>query len=384
MKYLFLSRKNVHFRYYLELTKGLDLPTQVYRFGFPVFRSFSYLGRTADIDLSEVIETQLKRRKAKQPGIRSFSLLLNLYIFGLRIFEKFRVAKYLYLFEKERPISVVLWNGKKLPNQIVAIVAAYLEIPVFYFEIGLLPNTTTLDAKGVNYAASIPRDKIFYEKMSSIESNRVKTEIAARKPLKNRSKFSTIDLPERYIFVPFQVPHDTQIACYSPWIDSMEMMYEMIMNAVDKSSDKETIFVFKEHPSWKKHFEHLYNKHPRAMFANGNQTVDLIKNAEAIITINSTVGLEALSLSKKVITLGEACYNVPSLVQNATNLEDLISCLNNVKSWDFDKSLRDNFFKYLREIYCIPSSHHKITLEHTDAIKARLLGEDLLAELVVE
>lgn len=46
------------------------------------------------------------------------------------------------------------------------------------------------------------------------------------------------------------------------------------------------------------------------MVITNDNTFNLIENAEYVITINSTVGLEAMICGKKVIILGDAIYSV--------------------------------------------------------------------------
>ncbi|WP_254911207.1 hypothetical protein [Pseudoalteromonas sp. A601] len=188
-------------------------------------------------------------------------------------------------------------------------------------------------------------------------------------------------MPKRYIFVPFQVPHDTQVVCYSPWLNSMEMLYSEVMNAVEKLNDPDLKVVFKEHPSWHKHYTHLYKKHPQAIFANGNATADLIENAQAVITINSTVGLEALLLAKHVITLGQACYNIDDLVLHANSRQELFERLLQLdQGWQLNLALRDQFFGYLKHVYTVEGRWQDCSTQHAKAVEERLIGLDVFSQ----
>ena len=172
---------------------------------------------------------------------------------------------------------------------------------VVYMENGLLPKTTTADFHGVNGNNCLPREPQFYSQLS-LHSHQEEGDIqlTVRQPLKHKATHfeSSVDVPTNYIFVPFQVPSDTQIVVHSPWIHSMEQFFEELLT-VQKSlretlGDKAPYFVFKEHPSYKGDFSHLHNRDSHCIFANANNTQELIQNAQAVITINSTVGLESL------------------------------------------------------------------------------------------
>lgn len=77
------------------------------------------------------------------------------------MFERLRYAKYLALLNNVDPEYVVLWNGNKLPNITVAMAAKALGINQFYYENGLLPGTSSLDPRGINFNASLSRDPSF-------------------------------------------------------------------------------------------------------------------------------------------------------------------------------------------------------------------------------
>jgi len=384
VSYLFISRNNVHARYYKELCPQLSLDTEIHVSGIPILPALSKLCIAFDFDFSNVIKSQIKRKQSRSKLFWHLPIVIFIYCHLIRVIESGRLAKYLYLFEKKKPTAVVLWNGKKLPNQTVVEAAKLLNIEIFYFENGLLPNTTSLDPHGVNYSATIPRTAQLLEKFRECPADFISPPITQRKAHKGRVKGKTIELPHRFIFVPFQVPHDTQISQHSPWIKSMEHLFDEVMDAVNSLNDDSLYVVFKEHPSWHKHYEHLYKKHRNALFANNNDTASIISSALAVVTINSTVGFEGLMLKKPVITLGEACFNIEGLVLNALNSSRLQKALKAVEHWQPDSLVTENFFKYLETIYVIPGSWKQPHKEHVTAIEARLRRRDTLSAICSE
>lgn len=376
MNYLFISRKNVHSRYYKMIIKRLKLDAQLYIMGLPKLSSLLYLRQAFLVDFRDIRHEQLLRKKADNP-IWDHALLSRVYSLVLMCIERLRYAKCLAVLSEKRPDYVVVWNGRKLPNITIVMAAKTLGIKLFYFENGLLPKTVSLDPKGVNFASSLSSDPNFYLSFDP-ENDCVFSapEIVPRSNVPQRQNFDRIVLPERFVFVPFQVPHDTQIVCYSSWIDSMERFYEEAIRAVKTLNDPSLKVVFKEHPSWRKHYTSLYDKDDIALFANGNATTELIEKAEVVLTINSTVGMESLLLNKQVITLGDACYNIDGLVLHANDRQQLADCLNEVyQGWKMDDLLRDKFFSFLKHVYCVPRVT-KDDDEHIHAVKQRLTGRD--------
>lgn len=113
------------------------------------------------------------------------------------------------------------------------------------------------------------------------------------------------DLNKRYVFFPTQVTSDTQLKINSK-VDNIDAVEKII---IDHPHDQ--IYV-KIHPAESdlntiSHFTSLAREGKITLV--NNNTVELIKNADLIYTINSTVGLESLILGKEVIVLGKAIYS---------------------------------------------------------------------------
>src|SRR5262249_52984485 len=143
------------------------------------------------------------------------------------------------------------------------------------------------------------------------------------RPSSQKKDIKPVVLPKKYIFCPFQVALDSQVLVYSPWIMNMHNFYELISKVSESLDEKDLFFVIKEHPSCKMDYSDLKSQNnERIIFANANSTQELIENAEMIITLNSTVGIESLIYNKKVITLGQAFYSGFGLAKNANSAEE--------------------------------------------------------------
>ncbi|KEQ18308.1 capsular polysaccharide export protein, LipB/KpsS family [Endozoicomonas numazuensis] len=92
-----------------------------------------------------------------------------------------------------------------------------------------------------------------------------------------------------------------------------------------------------------------------------------------MVTINSTVGIEALIYGKKVITIGDAFYNIDGLVNHADSEVELASLVNCLDEWVVNEELRRSFLGYLENVYSIPGLWTKPNLKHFNKLEERLV-----------
>jgi len=248
--------------------------------------------------------------------------------------------------------KMLIWNGGKFRQQIAIAIAKQKGIKVYYFENGLLPHTLVFDQKGINFDNSMPRDRHFYE---AYQSDIPLPKALVPRKGKKRTTFEgdAEKLPETYIFVPFQVDYDTQIIAQSPWIKNMRMLYDLIEKIASQSDYH---FVIKEHPSSGVEYPELHERAsqtPNIHFANAHSTQNLIERSEAVITINSTVGIESLLFHKKVIVLGNAFYAIDGIAKRILDEDELLKALKNLPNLDMDIELVDRFLRYLYNEYLV-------------------------------
>jgi len=376
MNVLFISRKNRQAKYFHKLANKLANKSHVHIVGTPGWHSFVKIRNFLKFNPQSIVDNHLSRRSVKYPSLLNKGWFRFLFSNTINLCERYRYASYISLFLLIKPDKIAVWNGLKLPYETIVAAAKALNIPVIYFENGLLPGTCCIDTSGVNAASSISRDPTYYLNYKFTGEQKPINALKPRPPVKHRRKDQQIDLPEKFIFIPMQVPDDTQIIRHSHWINSMEMLYEQVMSALDASGLTDIKAVFKEHPSWPSHFDDLYNSHPNAIFANANSTPELIEKSIGLITINSTVGLEGVLLDKKVIMLGNNCYRIPGLVMSADNPEQLVERLKHLDHWNPAAELRNNFLRFLNEVYCIPQNWSAAGEEHITAAIDRIKGND--------
>ena len=394
-KIVFVANSSKRLKYYRLIAAKLGEQADVI---FPLFPTLSlaiFWGGffKAPVNEDELLGSHLRRQKINYPGLSKTPLLWKIFCFFCYFVERARFYHYYHIFRKLDCEAVAIWNGQKQPYLTMVKAAEHAKKRILYFENGLMPNTTTADYAGVNAYNCLPREPQFYLDLSANgEQVHLPTKLVTRPPHKKRdiSDQQEINLPENYIFVPFQVPADSQIVIHSPWVHSMEQMFHALRDIHNKlrAEGREDIphLVFKEHPSWPGNFDHLYELDSTCIFANKNNTQQLIENAQAVVTINSTVGLESLLLGKKVVTLGQACYNIEQLVLHADNEQQLYEHMSNLATWAINETLRHNYLAYIASIYCIPEGWEKMLEQadeqHIDAMVARVLETDTLSDHV--
>lgn len=376
--YLFISRKSSHYRYYQKLVSFLGDSAELHKLKTFVWPKFSYWRKVNELDINDLVDVHIKRKHVRHPVLKRNKVLAKAVRKFYEFREKARASYYFSLFENHGCETVILWNGMKQPNRTPYVVAKAVGKKTQLFENGLLPHTTVLDSNGVNAMNSLPRESAFYRKwqgdLKSVDKN-----LVVRAPHKNRKAGqSEIELPLRYVFVPFQVPNDTQIVCHSPWVEDMEAFYQKLEYALDflkQQADWQAFkFVVKEHPSWPRSFTHLHHKNDDIIFANDNNTQQLVENALAVVTINSTVGIEALLLDKSVITLGNAFFNIDGLVEHCPDQQSFNQALLQIDNQVVDTPLVEKFLSYVRIEYSLPQSWNNLSQPeaHFAAVKRRL------------
>ena len=309
--------------------------------------SLKALGKIKEADLESACNFAVSEFYAKT-NLKIPTVLVKLYF---NIFSKINFLRYYAALDKNFT-KMLIWNGGKFRERIAIEVAKIENIKVYYFENGLLPNTIVFDNKGINSENSVPRKEEFY-KQYNFDVDLPKTLVP--RVGKNREIFKGEKeiLPEKYIFVPFQVDYDTQIISHSKWIRDMRILFDVIEKI---SKYGKYHFVLKEHPSSGVEYSDLYERIKElsyVSFKNTYSTQALIENADAVITVNSTVGVESLLFHKKVIVLGDAFYAIEGITFPVKNQQELVEKIDQIDKLNVEKKTVDNFLKYLYHDYLV-------------------------------
>lgn len=323
-------------------------------------------------DINQIIDYYLKEKKNARKHQKKTALYWSIFSFTKKLETIFLYLRYLYFLKQQKISILVMWNGLKYRQQVIKLVASQLDIKTYFMENGLVPNMTTIDPIGINYLNSLPRDKLFYIQHTETINHR-KIEPYRYDLTTERPK----SLPERYIFVPLQVNTDSQIIHFSPWIKNAQSLIAIMVAVANRIPNEIPHILIKPHPAGDEDISELQAmiKHAnKIQIVNEINTMQLIEHAEAIITINSTVGIEALLLNKKVITLGLAFYNIEDLTLHAENINELISYLKNIDQWQLDPIVHSGFIDYLVNQYQIEGNWNQTNKAHIEKISEKLIS----------
>ena len=345
MDILFFAHNSHQEKYFNILSKNLPFKCKVIRV------TFSFCN-AKKLDLSYKIKEI--ENKSNNPFYKTFIKFQAPLIY---CFYKKEIKKY-------NPQIIAMWNGIKYPQFMLSDLAKEMNLKTLFFENGFLPDTTQADCKGINALNSVSKDKNFYEKLDYYKKP-LPDKLIPRSPVR-KLKGNEINLKRDYIFVPFQVNYDSQIIKFSP-IKSMQKFFNLI-NEIAPLFNFD--FIIKVHPNDKTNYSNL--KSNKNVFFATNPTDELIKNSKAVITINSSVGIESLLFEKKVITLGDAFYNIEGIVKHIKNKNELIKILKNLDSWKIDAKLIKNFLGYLYYEYLIPKSWKNPDEKHFKKLTERI------------
>ncbi|PPJ46040.1 nitrogen fixation protein FixF [Rhizobium sp. KAs_5_22] len=326
----------------------------------------------APFDLKPYVERNLLRRRIRFPRLFGNFVAAAFYRTALQMRARLSVALLIAEFKRHPQARALVYNGFLMPDSLTGAVADHLGRGKLVVEKGFFPKTLQCDRNGINFGSTLPRDPGFYRSLPASVGTRLPEDIGRRRT-KLRGK-QVDDLPDSYVFVPMQVPSDMQVLEHSPWISGMTQLYGVIARLAN--SMPELNFVVKEHPSFPLSIRKHVLPHPRIVFANRNDTRELIEAADAVITINSTAGLESLLLGKRVVTLGDAPYNIKGIVRMASGENELLRVMGELPGWQPDEALREAFLRYVYNVFLLPGNIDNPKPFLLEAIRRRAEGND--------
>ncbi len=330
-------------RYFTELAKQLTMPVKVVHYKSlwnPMTWARIPLGPLRKQAELLVVRKQNSKKGRFYPQwvwpiLTRFYMLHGYWIYGC----------YQRWLHSEQAEYIGVWNGKKF-RQAILVAAIYQsgKKPIF-FETGPLPGMSAIDPQGVNAYSSIPKEGEFYRQRAVAENLLTKPE-----PKK------IAGLPDNYIFVPFQVVEDSNIYLHSDWVRNMRQLFS-VFQSLAAELGAEYKFVFKPHPACNEDYSDLKAQQTdQLIFAEDIPTTDLVNQAQAIVTVNSTVGLEGLMAGKKVFVLGDALFAIEGVTHLTANKDALKAGLQSLDQLEFDEQLVNSFLDYLKNDYAIPEN----------------------------
>lgn len=349
--------------------------------------------------------------------------------------ELYEYKRYMFFIdqfiEKHKIDVICLFNGYHWIDQITKLLAKKRGLKTCFFEDGLFrPFTITCDPKGINANSSVPKDPIFYDALEGYDNDRLNQYLYKPQDLhykngikENLLKVASVKaismvgsllrihpsfyahitfwqaikyflykkifqyrspeelvIPENYLFLPFQVSRDTQILYNSEIISTMEELLDHVFEAVQQYNEdfnKHMKIIVKEHPEDisrynYKELKKRYKDQNEVIFVKKYDVKKLIRHAKAIVTINSTVGIEALAMSKPVITLGEAFYNIDGVALHCKDPKKLKGSIIKALNTPMNLNRIKRFIYYLRFHYQIEGSINHVNRQTAINVAKRI------------
>lgn len=302
-------------------------------------------------DSDEVADLALKSCKSvpQNPVVRA----------SLRTLLKFQYNWTRRYLEQYTGCIALCWNGVKGRRKIFAEAAKRAGLKTVFFEISPLPGRATIDRVGVNFESSLPRVSDFYLDWQKQNQEchhhwkQVRDKIVSRADIINRN-VQQIDSEERllqgpYLFVPLQVQTDAQIRCFGGLIKSITQLVQVVNDYAKCLPPGWTIRI-KEHPSSSIPYRlrELITNTDRVIVDNKTDTVRLIRGSSGVVTINSSVGIEALFFEKPILVLGQAFYGFEGVANIVNYLEEVADVFSNpARKMTFDPTAVSAFLNYL-------------------------------------
>jgi capsular polysaccharide export protein len=182
---------------------------------------------------------------------------------------------------------------------------------IYFSEMGWFPQVSTLyfDRKGINYGSTITDWK--YEPLTKEQEQELNAHLANYHQCIAKT---TGIKKDDFVFVPFQVESDSQLWYYSPRFKKMQELVDYVSEYIPGR------IIFKKHP--KGTYGEIKIPSHCELVETGT-THDYLTQCRYCVTINSTVGLEAMTYMKPVVTLGQSFYGGKGayIVNNDADME---------------------------------------------------------------
>ncbi|BCX67042.1 capsular polysaccharide export protein, LipB/KpsS family [Pseudomonas izuensis] len=244
-----------------------------------------------------------------------------------------------------------------------------LNFPVMVFDRGALPGSWFFDL-GFNADSATYHPLRWDKPLNSEETLAIETYIQSAKeqtPLEVQGdrlggKALKEDLglsDKKVLFVPFQRPSDTTIKFFSGGIESFDNFVALVNQTkrLLQQHAPDWVIVAKRHP--------LEQTRPNAdvMFvADDTHVHDLIEMSEAVLLVNSGVGVISSLFDKPVLHAGDAFYSHPGLNRQVKTPEDVVYWILN--GFQVSKDIRNRFTHHLvNKVYSFGTFETELVLQ---------------------
>lgn len=278
------------------------------------------------------------------------------------------------LFRQQKPSAAIVWNFFP-PFNCARAALRQIRVPTFTTDKGLLGKTTFLDREGMNGTSYFADPATWYKTLASLQGrlNRESAEHYLRSyqnalasgweqpdyesPEQLRKRLG-VDGTRRIIFVPTQVLADSNMLMHQGRFHDNSSFVRTLIQTLQNRTD--IFFLVKKHPKeplpQNEMHEVLAGK---GVWTENLHTFSAIEASSVVMTLNSTVGLEAALLGKPVATFAPSLYARKGFTYDIDRLEDLPALTDLLlHEWTQSEEQREallSFLAFLLDWYLIPA-----------------------------
>ena len=286
----------------------------------------------------------LSRAKRQPQGVARAlkSLLIRLQYNGAR-----------RLFARYPGAVAVAWNGLGGSRQAFLLAARDAGLGTLSCELAPFPGRITVDPKGVNAESSVTGHD-FSTTPATDDWRAMGATLTARPSRRAVVGKGATTLPDTpFLFCPLQVPNDSQVTLFPGWTGGMDGFLRALTEAATKLPPGWHLRL-KEHPSARSPLTDALAPllaTGRAILDNQTDSFAQLHASQGVVTLNSSMGLQAFFHDKPVITLGRAFFARQGLVEVAGDQVQLNHLFGTPHSLTFDPSQRARFMTWLDRSY---------------------------------
>jgi hypothetical protein len=263
-----------------------------------------------------------------------------------------------------RAQRLVVYNHYRPAYRAGAVRAARsLSIPVIFVERGPLASHYYFDPIGVG-AEGIPGQASVWQAMCEgagaeegehalerwrkLQGEDVEPQAGRRSGAELRAELG-VQPTEKLAFLPLQVEDDIQLTHFSPWVRSMEQAMAAMEVAAERSGWRVLV---KPHPRARS--LRPGNARGRVAFDAAVHVGAAVEAADAVVTVNSSVGLSALMAGRPVVAMGRAIYTGKGMTLDVADDDSLAEGLRLAETWRPPREAAARLAAFLLDSYLLP------------------------------
>jgi capsular polysaccharide export protein len=252
----------------------------------------------------------------------------------------------------------VAWNGLGGSRQLFLQAARDAGAATLHAELSPFPGRITLDPVGVNAEGSVPQDPTFFRDWAKTHPTANWRALGAsltarpsRRTDVGQGQGAIPDAP--FLFCPLQVPNDSQVTLFAGWFGGMEGFLSALHRAAANLPPGWHLRL-KEHPSAKLPLGPMIAPlvaSGRVILDNTSDSFAQMTASRGVVTLNSSMGLQAFFHDKPVISLGRAFWAISGLAVSVADQAALDLTFSAPEALTYDADLRAAFVTWLGEVY---------------------------------